>query len=157
MNVMKKRQQGFTLIELMIVVAIIGILAAIAVPAYQDYIVRSRVSEGLGAADAVKTLVTENAMNAAASLNLGFVAPVATQNVASVAVTAAGIVTVTMGANAQNVVVNLAPFDGNIAGGALAAGTVPANQVAWACYTPNNAQWRYVPANCRQLTAAALL
>jgi type IV pilus assembly protein PilA len=55
----KKLQQGFTLIELMIVVAIIGILAAIAIPAYQDYTVRSKVTEGLSMADAQKVAVSE--------------------------------------------------------------------------------------------------
>ena len=56
---MKKMQQGFTLIELMIVVAIIGILAAIAIPAYQDYTIRAQVSEGLSRAAAAKTAVAE--------------------------------------------------------------------------------------------------
>jgi type IV pilus assembly protein PilA len=54
-----KKQQGFTLIELMIVVAIIGILAAIAIPAYQDYTIRAQVSEGLNLADGSKTAVVE--------------------------------------------------------------------------------------------------
>jgi len=56
---MKKMQQGFTLIELMIVVAIIGILAAIAIPAYQDYTIRSQVAEGVTLADGAKTAVAE--------------------------------------------------------------------------------------------------
>ena len=58
---MKKMQQGFTLIELMIVVAIIGILAAVALPAYQDYTIRAKVSEGVSLASAVKTAITEAA------------------------------------------------------------------------------------------------
>jgi len=56
---MRRIQQGFTLIELMIVVAIVGILAAVALPAYQDYARRAHVAEGLGLAEAAKTAVTE--------------------------------------------------------------------------------------------------
>jgi type IV pilus assembly protein PilA len=60
---MKKVQQGFTLIELMIVVAIIGILAAIAIPAYQDYTIRAQVSEGMNLAAAAKAAVAETFLN----------------------------------------------------------------------------------------------
>ncbi|HFC6395471.1 TPA: prepilin-type N-terminal cleavage/methylation domain-containing protein, partial [Neisseria bacilliformis] len=58
---MKAMQKGFTLIELMIVVAIIGILAAIALPAYQDYTVRSRITEGLNLAESAKTMLGTDA------------------------------------------------------------------------------------------------
>jgi type IV pilus assembly protein PilA len=61
--IMKRIQQGFTLIELMIVVAIVGILAAIALPAYRDYTIRAKVSEALAAAGACKTSVAEFAAN----------------------------------------------------------------------------------------------
>ncbi len=64
---MKKIQQGFTLIELMIVVAIIGILAAIAIPAYQDYTIRAKVTEGLSLAGSAKIAVCRRLSRAAVS------------------------------------------------------------------------------------------
>ena len=79
---LKKMQKGFTLIELMIVVAIIGILAAIAIPAYQDYTIRAKITEGLNLADSAKTAVAESFQSgglvgitaASVSWNAGFVA-----------------------------------------------------------------------------------
>lgn len=68
---MKKFQQGFTLIELMIVVAIIGILAAIALPAYQDYTVRAKMSEVILAASACRTGITEAVQTSAATIPTG--------------------------------------------------------------------------------------
>ena len=85
---LRKMQKGFTLIDLMIVVAIIGILAAVALPAYQDYTVRAKVTEGLSLAGSAKAAVSENAANGAPFAS-GWTPPAATRNVASLAIGAA--------------------------------------------------------------------
>ncbi|MFT5603284.1 MAG: type IV pilus assembly protein PilA [Paracoccaceae bacterium] len=99
---MKKVQQGFTLIELMIVVAIIGILAAVALPAYQDYTARSRVSEGLILASEAKQIVLDNASNVTPAANGGLGAGYSTSAAAGVATSpcaAAGSCIQTIGDN----------------------------------------------------------
>ena len=140
-------QQGFTLIELMIVVAIVGILAAIAIPAYQDYTVRARVSEGLSLASAAKTTVAENAASGVA-FNLGWTAPDATSNVSSVALDGTnGQITVTYTAAAGGGTLIMIPTYGNGAT-ALASGTIPTDAIEWGCSTGTLAA-KYRPANCR--------
>ncbi len=100
-----KKQQGFTLIELMIVVAIIGILAAIAIPAYQDYTIRAQVSEGLNLSGAAKAAVTEYYQDQGAApatmQRQALTMHIAGKYVASVVVTAPGLITVTYGGDAN--------------------------------------------------------
>jgi type IV pilus assembly protein PilA len=143
---MKSVQKGFTLIELMIVVAIIGILAAIAIPAYQNYVVRARVTEGLNLAAAAETTVAENASNAATDLSSGWTAPSPTTNVQSVSVaTGTGAITIVYTAPAGSGTVTLTPY---VDGTALASDTVPVDAITWHCWT-TLANEKFVPSNCR--------
>lgn len=141
-------QKGFTLIELMIVVAIIGILAAVALPAYQDYTVRARVSEALALASGAKTTVAENAA-AGQKFASGYTAPSATSNVASLSIGDAGAITVTTTTRAGGGALVLTP---TASGAALVAGTPPADAIQWACTAAAGASAlaaKYLPANCR--------
>ena len=128
---MTKLQKGFTLIELMIVVAIIGILAAIAIPAYQDYTIRAQVSEGMNLAAAAKAAVAESFLNrgtAPANRTVAGMSDNATDTsgkyVQSVGV-AAGVITVTYGNEANSQINNLTL--------ALTPYITPDRSVAWRC------------------------
>jgi type IV pilus assembly protein PilA len=135
MQMMKTIQKGFTLIELMIVVAIIGILAAIAIPAYQDYTIRSQVTEGLNLASAVKAGVAESFSNTGTwPTNLALAGIDNTPSgkyVTGVAVGAGGGITITYGGQANT----------NIATKTLGLnpGTSANNDVIWICGTNTSA------------------
>ncbi|WP_214000544.1 pilin [Arsukibacterium sp.] len=138
---MKRAQQGFTLIELMIVVAIIGILAAVALPAYQDYTVRGRIAEPINLMSAAKVTVTENIVNdngVVDATSCNGVTPIATATQNTLSMTCAdGVLTVTSTARAGSVVLTNTP-------------TVNADRtVVWTCAVDNAASNNFVPAECR--------
>lgn len=135
-------QRGFTLIELMIVVAIVAILASLALPAYQDYMVRSRVAEGMSLLSDAKISVLENA-SSGRPFAQGFTFPTATKSVSNIAIDAAtASITITMKANAGNGTLIFVPSP------ALTPGSPPADRVEWSCTTGTLAQ-KYRPAECR--------
>jgi type IV pilus assembly protein PilA len=151
-NIMKL-QKGFTLIELMIVIAIIGILAAIAIPAYQDYTIRSKVSEGLALVGAAKLAVAEtydstgNMPNGNASFGLPTAASIAGNYVSSITVAATGSTGVITIAYKASVGGN-PPADGTIT---LTPDTSNIGAMGWTCdgtVTPAMPN-KYLPATCR--------
>ena len=146
------RVRGFTLIELMIVIAIIAILAALALPAYQDYVVRSRVSEATVMADELKTLVAENATTGQAC-NKGFIVP--TTDTENLVATGEAIDAVTGKITIPTTVIagnGTLAFNPTSAGVVLACGTaIPAEAIAWSCKAADGTTIaeKYLPAQCR--------
>ena len=163
-----KKQQGFTLIELMIVVAIIGILAAIAIPAYQDYTIRAQVSEGMNLAAAAKAAVAEDFLNEgvppANRTDAGMTANATDTSgkyVTSVGV-ANGVITVTYGNEANAGILNqtltLTPYESTDLSVSWRCGNAPAPAgtnilgtagLAPTAYVAPTVPSQYLPSACR--------
>ena len=151
---MKRVQQGFTLIELMIVVAIIGVLAAVALPAYQDYTKRAQMSEVILAASSCRTAITETVQS-----TTGTTLPAAnawgcesttssSKYVASITTSNAGVITVTVqGISGVTGAVTLIPMK---SGGALTNSDVGVGIVSWVCGgTGTTVNTKFLPSSCR--------
>ncbi|WP_076999897.1 pilin [Variovorax sp. KK3] len=166
-SIARNVQKGFTLIELMIVVAIIGILAAVALPAYQDYTIRAKVTDGISLAGSAKTAVAENAANGAPFAS-GWTSPAATRNVSAVEIAqGTGVITIRYQTEIDNgATLTLTPLNGSRAAGTALSGTASAStiptagSITWVCASAGSTvtnsavvkgtiKDKYVPAECR--------
>jgi type IV pilus assembly protein PilA len=144
-NMKKTNQKGFTLIELMIVIAIVGILAAVALPAYQDYTIRARISEPLALLGEAKTSMTEyyiaNGILPATATAAGIRSVIGTQLVSTMGITAGGNIVVALTAD---------PSLGPAASSTIVFSNMGTGSgtIVYRCI-PGTITPKYLPANCR--------
>lgn len=135
-NQSRKHEAGFTLIEVMVVVGIIGILIAVALPRYQAYTKQARVSEGLNLSSAAKSVIATNANTGVSPLNTGVAAISATSSVQSVAVSDNGVITITyttVVAPAGSNTLKLIPYTGSGSNKALLSSDSSGGNIQWQC------------------------
>lgn len=144
--------KGFTLVELMLVIAVIGVLAAMAIPQFQDYTARTRAAEGLVLAVTAKDYVTDDLVNGNSSIGSAY-SFTPTKNTLSISVANDNSGVITVQSNTTPVVEMLltpgqwasSGFVAHVAGSAIPSGSI----VAWQCTSPNVSNKNLVPGECR--------
>lgn len=140
-----KVEKGFTLIELMIVIAIIGILAALALPAYQDYTVRSRVTEALVFSSILKQTISENYFSRGGYLN----GSLDCQGISNISYSSNNISTISCDNTNSSIQIQTTAKAGNVT--IVLLPSASQKNITWSCSTTQTSKFRYLPPECRNI------